>query len=391
MSISALFLFLCAPQFSPVLGPGFAAQAVPPLTMTRVASGLAWPVFVTSPPGDLQRLFILEFNTGRIRILKNGALLTTPFLDIGSLVTNNTNFGLLGLAFHPNYAVNGWFYVQYVNNSSQPRVVRYTVSADPDVANAASAQSILTLPAIVDHQGGTLAFGPNDGYLYVAFGDGQEADPNNNAQNDGTLLGKMVRLDVNTVLPYSIPPTNPFVGPGNPLDEIWAKGLREPFRFTFDRATGDLWLGDVGQSQREELDFQPANHAGGRNYGWRLKEGKVCFNPPSSCNPGGLTPPIFDYTHVVSGCRGCITGGSVYRGSAIPGLSGTYFFADFCTGKIAAMRYNGSRITELKNVTAALAPPGGFTINQPTSIGEDGAGELYLTDFDGDLYKLVPR
>jgi len=391
MSITALLLLLSAPQFAPEFRSRLAAQAVPPLEFKRVAFGLSFPVFATSPPGDLHRVFIVEFNTGRIRILKDGVLLTTSFLDIGSLVTNNTNFGLLGLAFHPSYAINGWFFVQYVDNASQPRVVRYTVSGNPDVADPASAQNILTLPAIVDHQGGTLAFGPNDGYLYVAIGDGLEADPSNNAQNDGTLLGKMLRLDVNSVLPYKIPPGNPFVGPGNPLDEIWAKGFREPFRFSFDRATGDLWLGDVGQAQREEIDFQPASDPGGRNYGWRLKEGTLCFNPPSGCSPGGLTRPVLDYGHVSGGCSGCVTGGSVYRGSAIPGLSGMYFFAEFCTGKIAALRYNGSRITFFQNVTAALAPPGGFTINQPSCIGEDGAGELYLTDFDGEVYKLIAR
>jgi glucose/arabinose dehydrogenase len=370
----------------------FAAQAVPPLKMVRVAGGLSGPVFATSPPDDFQRVFILEFNTGKIRLLKNGTLLSTPFLDIGAFVTDNHNFGLLGLAFHPTYAVNGWFYVQYVNNSFQPKVVRYSVSANPDLADPASAQSILTLPPIVDHQGGTLAFGPNDGYLYVAIGDSQEGDPNNLAQNDGSMFGKMLRLDVNSVLPYSIPPTNPFVGPGNPLDEIWAKGFREPFRFSFDRATGDLYLGDVGQAKREEIDFQPASDTGGRNYGWRLKEGRACFNPPSNCSPGGLTPPILDYGHIVSTtCSGSVVGGSVYRGTAIPGLRGTYFFADFCTGHIASFRYDGVKITEFKDRTTALAPTGGFTINKPTSIGEDAAGELYLTDFDGELYKLVLR
>jgi hypothetical protein len=386
MSTLALLL-ACAP----LSGTPVAAQAVPPLKLTRVAAGLAGPVFVTAPPGDLQRLFVVEFNAGRIRLLKNGVLLSAPFLDIGAFVTDNTNFGLLGLAFHPSYAVNGWFYVQYVNNSFQPRVVRYRVSSDPDVADAASAQDVLTLPPIVDHQGGTLAFGPNDGYLYVGIGDGQESDPSNLAQNDGSLLGKMLRLDVNSVLPYSIPLSNPFVGPGNPRDEIWAKGFRNPFRFAFDRATGDLYIGDVGEARREELDFEPAGHPGGRNYGWRLKEGRLCFDPPTNCSPGGLTPPLLEYGHAGTSCTGSITGGAVYRGSAIPGLSGTYFFADFCSGRIASLRYDGVRIMEFKDRTSQLAPGGGLTIGQPTSIGEDAAGELFLTDFDGELYKLVVR
>jgi glucose/arabinose dehydrogenase len=298
---------------------------------------------------------------------------------------------VLGLAFHPGYAVNGRFYVQYVDNSFRPCVVRYTVSANPDVADPASAQLVLQLSPIVDHQGGTLAFGPIDGYLYVAFGDGQESDPNNLAQDDGSLFGKMLRLDVDSGVPYAIPPTNPFVGPGNPLDEIWAKGFREPFRFSFDRATGDLYLGDVGEWKREELDFQPYWSAGGENYGWRLNEGSLCFDPPTNRSPGGLTRPILQYGHVSSPCTGSVTGGAVYRGSAIPGLPGTYFFADFCTGGIASFRYDGTRITELEDRTSALAPSGGLQINKPTAIGQDAAGELYIVDFDGELYKIVKR
>jgi len=366
-------------------------QAVPPLKTIRVAAGLSGPVFVTSPPGDVQRLFIVEFNTGRIRILKNGALLPAPFLDLGALVTDDRNFGLLGLAFHPDYSVNGRFYVQYVDNSFRPRVERYRVSADPDLADPASALLVIQFAPIEDHQGGTLAFGPNDGYLYVALGDGKESDPDDVAQNDGRLLGKMLRLDVDSGTPYAIPPTNPFVGPGNPRDEIWSKGFRNPFRFAFDRATGDLYIGDVGEARREELDFEPAFHPGGRNYGWRLKEGRVCFNPPTNCSPGGLTPPLLEYGHVGSSCTGSITGGAVYRGSAIPGLQGTYFLADFCSGHIASLRYDGVRITELKDRTSALAPGGGLRINQPTAIGEDAAGELYVVDFDGEVYKIVRR
>lgn len=380
------------PRILAAVGPSpVGPQAVPPLKTIRVAAGLSGPVFVTAPPGDLQRLFVVEFNTGRIRILENGSLLPVPFLDIGALVTDNTNFGLLGLAFHPGYSVSGRFFVQYVDNSFRPKVVSYVVSADPDVANAASAQLVIQLPPIIDHQGGTLAFGPNDGFLYVAFGDGQESDPNNFAQDDGSLLGKMLRLNVNVGSPYSIPSTNPFVGAGNPRDEIWSKGFRNPFRFTFDRATGDMYVADVGEQRREEIDFQRASSPGGENYGWRLKEGTLCFDPPTNCSPGGLTRPILTYGHLGTFCTGSVTGGSVYRGSAIPGLQGSYFFADFCTGGIASLRYDGTRITELKDRTAALAPGGGLRIDQPTAIGEDAAGELYVVDFDGELYKIVKR
>jgi glucose/arabinose dehydrogenase len=359
------------------------------LATVRVAQGLSGPVFVTAPPGDTSRLFIVEFNTGRIKILKNGSVLSTAFLDIGSLVTDNTNFGLLGLAFHPNYQSNGYFYVQYVDNSLQPTVARYTVSGNPDVANAGSGTTIIQLSAIVDHQGGTVAFGP-DGYLYVGFGDGQATDPSNKAQNDGDLHGKMLRLDVDGGTPYAIPSTNPFVGAGDPLDEIWAKGFRNPFRFSFDRLTGDLYVADVGQAAREEVDFQPASSGGGENYGWRLKEGTLCFNPPSGCDPGGLTDPIHEYAHSGTFCTGSISGGAVYRGGALTGLQGLYFFADFCHEKIWSVRYDGANLTQLEERTAELAPLDGSTIDLPTHIGEDGAGELYIVDMGGEVFKIVP-
>ena len=366
-----------------------AAPAAANLTTVRVAQGLSGPVFVTAPPGDGSRLFIVEFNTGRIKILKNGSVLTAPFLDIGPLVTNNTNFGLLGLAFHPQYQTNGYFYVQYVDNALQPTVARYHVSGDPDVADSGSALTVIQISAIVDHQGGTIAFGP-DGYLYVGFGDGQATDPSNKAQNDGDLHGKLLRLDVDGGTPYAIPASNPFVGAGDPLDEIWAKGFRNPFRFSFDRLTGDLYIGDVGQSVREEVDFQPAASGGGENYGWRLMEGNLCFNPPTACDPGGLTPPILDYPHFGGGCSGSISGGAVYRGTALRGNQGRYFFADYCTATIWSFRYDGATLTDLTNRTAELDPGGGLQINVPTAIGEDAAGELYIVDMGGEVFKIVP-
>ena len=383
-----------------ILAPSRAAGANV-LKTVRVASGLSGPVFATSPPGDTQRLFIVEFNTGRIKILKNGSVLGTAFLDIGSLVTNDTNFGLLGLTFHPNYASNGFFYVQYVDNAFHPTVARYQVSATPEIGDSSSAQIVIRLDdfAIFDHQGGTVAFGP-DGYLYAAFGDGQACDPGNRAQNDGDLHGKMLRLDVDgDDFPadpnrnYAIPSTNPYVGGGNPLDEIWSKGFRNPFRFTFDRANGDLYIGNVGQAQREEVEFAAAGSSG-QNYGWRLKEGTVCFNATSGCTPNtvcpcpGCTDPIYEYDHSAGNCS--ISGGSVYRGSAIPGLQGTYFFGDWCTARIWSLKYNGSSVTDLTNRTAELAPGGGLAINQPVAIGEDAAGELYIVDMGGEIFKIVP-
>lgn len=235
-----------------------------------------------------------------------------------------------------------------------------------------------------------LAFGPNDGYLYIGMGDGGSGgDPQNRAQNDGELLGKMLRIDVDGGLPYGIPPDNPFVEPGLPLDEIWAKGLRNPWRYSFDRLTGDLYIGDVGQNLYEEIDFQPASSTGGENYGWRLMEGNHCYNPPSNCDPGGLIYPIYEYTHGGSPFRCSITGGYVYRGNAIPDLQGTYFFGDYCSGQIWSFRYDGSSVTEFTERTSQLAPGGGMSIDEISSFGEDAEGNIYIVDLGGEVFKVI--
>ncbi len=372
---------------------GFTAGEAPAaLTTQRVASGLLYPVFATAPAGD-SRLFILE-QQGRIRILQNGTLLATPFLDIHAKIPNvsgNDERGLLGLAFHPNYATNGYFYVYYIDLSSNSVVMRYHVSGNPNIADTTSAFQIIHInQPYTNHKGGTLLFGPNDGYLYLGLGDGgSEGDPLGNGQNTGTLLSKIIRIDVDHGSPYSIPPDNPFVGPGNPLDEIWDIGLRNPYRWSFDRATGDMWIGDVGQNSWEEIDFEAAHGHGGFNYGWSIMEGDHCYNPPSNCNETGLTLPIYEYDHG-QGCA--ITGGYVYRGNAIPSLRGTYFFADFCSAQIWSFRYDGSSISEFTNRTAELAPGGGLSITNIAGFGEDGQGEMYIVDrgtgSNGEVYKI---
>jgi glucose/arabinose dehydrogenase len=354
-----------------------------------VADGFSDPLFVTSPPGDYDRIFIVE-KTGTIRIIKNGTLLGTPFLDISSMVSGSTEQGLLGLAFHPNYASNGYFYINYTNTLGDTRIARYTVSANPDIANAASETILLAVDQpFSNHNAGMLEFGPNDGYLYFGLGDGGAAgDPNNNAQNGGVYFGKMLRIDVDGGSPYAIPSDNPFVTDGTILDEIWALGLRNPWRFSFDRETGNLWIGDVGQSKWEEVDFQDASSSGGENYGWRLVEGDSCYNPPTGCDPGGLTYPIYTYGHTPE-CS--ITGGFVYRGCAIPDLQGNYFFADYCSAKIWSFKYGGANITDFQDRTTELAPGGGRSIDAISSFGEDAYGELYITDIgDGEVYKIVP-
>ena len=382
-----------------VLGAVPGTQAA--VSTQRVASGLALPVFVTAPSGDA-RLFIVE-QGGTIRILENGSVLGTPFLDVsaelGGAIGGNDERGLLGLAFPPDFDQTGFFYVNYARLSDDHTIVaRYKVSdGNPNLADTTDLNSPTVLLDLAqpfrNHNGGTLAFGP-DGMLYIGLGDGgSAADPANRAQDDSTLLGKMLRIDVSGGLgsPYTIPPDNPFAGPGDPLDEIWAKGLRNPYRFSFDRQTGDLYIGDVGQSTIEEVDVQSASSTGGENYGWRLKEGTSCFNPDANCDPGGLTDPVHTYTHGGSPFRCSITGGSVYRGS-ITELRGHYLFADFCSDQIWSFVWDGAGgVTDFQERTGELAPSVG-SIENIAAFGEDGSGELYIVDrgsgTNGEIYRI---
>jgi glucose/arabinose dehydrogenase len=410
-------------RFSPALVFLFTLMATAragttPLTSVRVASGLARPVFVTAPPGDTSRVFIVEQRSGtvgRIRVLQipSNVLLPTAFLSISPLATGNEE-GLLGLAFHPNYRDNGYFWVYYTNTSGNNVVVRYQANAPFDTsntANAASATAVLTFahPTNTNHNGGWMAFGP-DGYLYIATGDGGSAnDPPNNAQNINSLLGKMHRLDVDGAdnIPgnadddgfpadatrlYSTPADNPFAGATPGLDEIWSIGLRNPWRSGFDRLTGDLYTGDVGQNAVEEVDFQPGGMAPTpvRNYGWRCMEGTSCTGLTGcTCNAPDLTLPIHTFTHAAGNCS--VTGGYVYRGCAMPAMHGIYFFADYCSAQIWSFRYStGTGVTEFTNRTAELAPGGGLSIATITSFGEDAVGELYICDQAGEVFKIIP-
>ncbi len=365
----------------------------PAVSFTLVTNAVSQPVQVTYPPGDFARLFIVS-QGGTIRIVKNGTLLGTPFLDIGALTSDGSEQGLLSMAFDPDYATNGDFYVYYTNNLVTPgdvTLARYHVSANPDVADPASAAIVLVVPHPTNsnHNGGQLVFSPVDGYLYMGTGDGGSGgDPPNNAQNKDVLLGKLLRLDVggtgavpcgqSTPAPYAIPPSNPFVGaPG--CDEVWAYGLRNPWRYSFDRETGDLLIGDVGQNLWEEIDFTPAASTGGENYGWRMMEGFHCYNPSSACNDGSLTLPILEYDHTV-GCS--VTGGFRYRGTEIPGLYGTYLYGDYCTGRIwRAVEAGDGTWTSSKLVDS------GYNIS---GWGEDAAGEMYIADHNGSVYRLTP-
>jgi glucose/arabinose dehydrogenase len=392
----ALAFALLVSSFALASASRASAQSQVTMTTTRVASGLTLPLFVTAPTGDTSRIFILEqrvSTTGRIRILQipGNTLLGTPYLSISPVATGNEE-GLLGLAFHPDFANNGFFFVFYSLPTGNNTVVRYQANAPfttSTTANAASATTVITIPhsSFSNHNGGWIGFGP-DGYLYIASGDGgSEGDPSGNGQNINVLVGKMLRIDVNT-LPYTSPPTNPFFGVAG-ADEIWHYGLRNPWRDSFDRATGDLLIGDVGQNAHEEIDFQPAGQ-GGLNFGWRCMEGFSCTGMSGcTCNSPALTLPVYDYPHTGGSCS--ITGGYVYRGSALCGVQGTYFFADYCSAQIWSFRLVGGSVTQFANRTAELAPGGGLSINSITSFGEDANGELYICDQGGEIFKVIPR
>lgn len=347
------------------------------VVLNEFADGFNSVVDIASAGDD--RLFIVEQN-GEIQILENGNTLPTPFLNIDNLVTNSLDErGLLGLAFHPDYANNGYFYVNYSDNSGDNNIARYTRdNANPNLADPNSGVVIMTIEQPEwNHNGGCLKFGP-DGYLYIGMGDGGSGgDPWNNAQNNQELLGKMLRIDVDNGSPYGIPTDNPFVNDNNVLDEIWATGLRNPWRYSFDRQTGDLWIGDVGQSGKEEIDFQPASSTGGENYGWKCYEGTDTY---SNCNGGPYTDPIFEVQHQGFSGPCSITGGFVYRGTESPDLVGKYICTDYCSGNFYLIEPNGSggfNGQDLGVIEAAI-----------TTFGEDNNGELYCASYYGTIYKI---
>ena len=357
------------------------SSAPPPpsqIELLPVASGLAFPLFLTAPADD-DRLFIVE-KGGRIRIVEDGELVGTPFLNVASLVSTGDEQGLLGLAFHPDYATNGFFYVNYTNTAGDIRVVRYTVSTDPNVADAGSAKQILAVdrPAS-NHNGGMISFGPDE-MLYIAMGDGGGGgDPQGDGQNRATLLGDLLRIDVDAGDPYAIPPDNPYATHATFRHEIWASGLRNPWRFSFDRNGSTLYIADVGQGTTEEVNAVPANQAG-VNYGWDIMEGSDCFSA-STCDQTGLTLPVAEYANDPETCA--VTGGYVYRGSGIPGLAGHYFYSDFCAGWLRSFRLAGGVALDHRQWSIG-------SIGSVPSFGEDAAGELYILSAGGTVYRLSP-
>lgn len=350
-----------------------------------VAKGLNQPLGAVAANDGSNRLFIVE-KGGVIRIFAKGALLDRPFLDLTSKVdSSGSEQGLLGLAFAPDYRTSGLFYLDYIDTNGNTVVARFKVSDDPDVADPGSEAIILRQEQpYPNHNGGQLAFGP-DGYLYIGFGDGgSEGDPQGNGQKHDTWLGKILRIDVDPAhkpadAAYAVPKDNPFIGEDGFKPEIWAYGLRNPWRFSFDKQTGDLYIADVGQNTLEEIDFQPANDKGGENYGWSIMEGTDCYQT-ENCDKSGLTMPVAEYTHQEGGCS--VTGGFVYRGGQFPSLQGVYFFADYCSGTLWGLgrNANGKWVKSSPTETNAAV----------SSFGEDEQGELYVCDLNaGILYHLV--
>lgn len=349
----------------------------PDIVLTKYAGGLSQPTHITHAGDGSGRLFVVE-QRGRVRVIKDGALQAAPFLDITGRVSCCGEQGLLSVAFPPGYTSKGYFYVDYTDLAGDTIVARYRI-INPDMADPATEEVLLKIDQpFSNHNGGQLLFGP-DGYLYIGMGDGGSGgDPYNNAQNPSSLLGKILRIDVESgVKPYAIPPGNPFVGAPGYRAEIWALGLRNPWRFSFDRGTDDLFIADVGQNLYEEIDYQPASSGGGENYGWRIMEGLHCYNQ-NQCDKAGLVLPVAEYDHSL-GCS--VTGGMVYRGRDFPGIQETYLYGDFCSGKIWGLkREGGSWRNELLIGTAY----------EISTFGEDEDGELYLSDYSiGDIYRVT--
>jgi glucose/arabinose dehydrogenase len=355
-----------------------ASQSIAPrvsIAMQEIVSGLDQPVYLTAPAGDV-RLFIVE-QAGRIMLVKNGTLSPRPFLDIRDKVGAGGERGLLSVALHPLYRTNGFLFVHYTDKHGDSNIERYKVSRDPDAADPSSAKLILKIDQPYgNHNGGMNLFGP-DGMLYIGMGDGgSEYDPHGNGQNNNLLLSKLLRINVDKGEPYSIPSANPFVKGGG-RGEIWATGLRNPWRFAFDAKDGNLYIADVGQDKFEEVDVVPINRPG-VNYGWSVMEGFHCLRG-STCDQTGLQLPALEYTHS-DGCS--ITGGFVYRGSKIPALDGHYFYADYCSSWLRSFKYVNGQVTEKTEWPVAKLPA-------IASFGLDGAGELYAVSHQGKIYKMV--
>lgn len=366
------------------------------ITSQLIQSNLEDPTFVAAAPGDPNRLFIVEQH-GRIRLLLDGVLQETPFLDLDAIVPDQSFNGMLGLCFDPDYESNGFFYVQHTLSWGRVSVARYTTSRNPNVADPQSRETVLELefPGVGHHVGGWIGFGP-DGYLYIPLGDGHTTSsqtPGSSSQSLDAPWGKILRVDVHGEDAYpadedrnfAIPPDNPFIGVG--LGEIFARGLRNPFRADFDDETGDLWIADVGLFEREEINLITGGSGGGQNFGWACAEGSIC-DPALDCVCDELIEPVHEYTHQF-GCS--ITGGSVYNGCAIEGMQGRFFFGDWCSGRIWSCRRVAGSLVDVIEHTSSLDVPGQPDITRVTGIGVGADGELVVVSGSGNLFRIVPE
>ena len=379
------------------------------LSSVLIADGYKKPVFITSSPNNAKLLYIVE-QAGLIKIINDGKKLSRPFFDINKRVVNpnrpGDERGLLGFAFHPNHTNNGKFYINYMDNDGNTIVSEFSTNSELR-ANHKSERIILKLKQPYgNHNGGDIQFGP-DGYLYISIGDGGKAgDPLNAGQDLSSLFGKIIRIDIEQK-PYGIPKSNPFFGQKDKREEIWAWGLRNVWRFSFDKQTGDKYLADVGQNKWEEVNFEPASSKGGLNYGWRIMEANHCYDPKENCPTEGLIKPIIEYPNDanhpafafriieelsfsetdVEGCS--VTGGYVYRGQRIKSMQGQYIFGDYCSGNIWTLKVVNGKAINFKNRTEEINIGGGEFTTYISSFGQDSDGEIYIIDYNGGIYKLI--
>ena len=379
------------------------------LSSLLIADGYKKPVFITSYPNNAKLLYIVE-QAGLIKIINDGKKLSRPFFDINKRVVNpnrpGDERGLLGFAFHPNHTNNGKFYINYMDNDGNTIISEFSTNSELR-ANHKSERIILKLKQPYgNHNGGDIQFGP-DGYLYISIGDGGKAgDPLNAGQDLSSLFGKIIRIDIEQK-PYGIPKSNPFFGQKDKREEIWAWGLRNVWRFSFDKQTGDKYLADVGQNKWEEVNFEPASSKGGLNYGWRIMEANHCYDPKENCPTEGLIKPIIEYPNDanhpafafriieelsfsetdVEGCS--VTGGYVYRGQKIKSMQGQYIFGDYCSGNIWTLKVVNGKAINFKNRTEEINIGGGEFTTYISSFGQDSDGEIYIIDYNGGIYKLI--
>jgi len=378
------------------------------LALLKIAKVPQKAIYIAQPKKEKNRLFIVN-QSGAIHIIKNNKTIDIPFLDISDRVfgslTPESEKGLLGLAFHPNYANNGYFYINYINKNNRTVISRFSTSDNINIADKNSEVIILEIIQPFDNNnGGHLAFGPSDGFLYIGLGDGgSTGDPYNNSQDLNTLLGSILRIDIDRGNPYSIPKDNPFFSHNNKKEEIFCYGLRNPWRFSFDRNNNDIIIGDVGKSIWEEIHWSSWKEAKGGNYGWRIMEGNHCHNPEDFCDTTGLIMPIHEYPNnaafikkligmnnkEASGCS--VTGGYVYRGEKIRQLQGVYVFGDYCTGRIWSLKFDGEKATSFKNLHQDLKKNSTEMPLVISSFGEDSSGELYVVDYLGAIYKFISK